>query len=211
MIGRSANPKIEALLRAGVRLFAERGYHPVNVEDVLAAAGVSRATFYAHFASKEDLFTAIVDELLREQSAYLLDLQQEFLAAGTDLAGTIDRVLTTIAEQASANRDALRLFFDVVLRSETRAAERFRAMQRVMLDHFDGALRRRTEGLGYSPAAARALAVLVIGGLSHVARGVVDGDLGPTEIIEIGRGVRDLFTEVERAPRPRAGKGGTRA
>jgi AcrR family transcriptional regulator len=210
MIGRSDNPKREALLRAGVKVFAERGYHPVNVEDVLAAAGVSRATFYVHFASKEDLFTAVVDELLREQSAYLLDLQQEFLAAGGDLAGAIGRVLTTIAAQAAENRDALRLFFDVVLRSETRAAERFRAMQRVTLDHFGGALRRRMEAAGHSPAAARALAVLVIGGLSHVARGVVDGELGPAEIEEIARGARDLFADYERAARDRAGKRGKR-
>src|SRR4051794_25512564 len=37
------------------------GYAGLNVEDVVHAAGVSRRTFYDHFASKEDAFLAAYD------------------------------------------------------------------------------------------------------------------------------------------------------
>ena len=208
MIGRSDNPKEQALLLAGVRLFAERGYHGVNVEDLLESAGVSRATFYAHYKSKEDLFTAIVDELLEQESAYVLGLQQDLLSGGGDLAATIERVLRTIAAQATENRDALRIFFDVVLRSGTRAAVRFRQMQRVTLDHFTNMLRRRTEAIGYSPAAARALGVLLIGGLSQVARTIVDGEFAAPDIEVLIAGMRDLFTTDTGARLARQREGG---
>lgn len=40
------------LLRAGLEQFCERGYVAVSVEEIAAAARVSRITFYRRFSSK---------------------------------------------------------------------------------------------------------------------------------------------------------------
>jgi len=45
------------LLDRAVQLFAERPYTAVTVEDVTAAAGIAKGTFYSFFASKEELFS----------------------------------------------------------------------------------------------------------------------------------------------------------
>jgi AcrR family transcriptional regulator len=61
------------LLDAGTRVFAERGYHAARVDDVVKAASTSHGTFYLYFASKEDLFRAIAENVAAE----MVDLARE--------------------------------------------------------------------------------------------------------------------------------------
>ena len=58
----------ERLLRTASELFYREGIHSVGVDRIVAAAGVTRATFYRHFPSKEDLVEAylgVEDALIR--------------------------------------------------------------------------------------------------------------------------------------------------
>jgi AcrR family transcriptional regulator len=53
----------ELLLDALVSLLMERGYERLTIQNLLDRAGVGRATFYAHFQSKEDLLSNSVARL----------------------------------------------------------------------------------------------------------------------------------------------------
>jgi AcrR family transcriptional regulator len=48
------------LVAAALRLFSERGFAATRLDDVAAAAGVSKGTVYLYFESKEQLFEAVV-------------------------------------------------------------------------------------------------------------------------------------------------------
>lgn len=52
--------KRAAILDAAQRCFCEQGYAATSMDMVAASAGVSKATIYAHFAGKDDLFGAII-------------------------------------------------------------------------------------------------------------------------------------------------------
>jgi AcrR family transcriptional regulator len=54
----------QELVSAALTLFVERGYAATRLEDVAAAAGVSKGTVYLYFANKEELFKAVVRENL---------------------------------------------------------------------------------------------------------------------------------------------------
>ena len=46
------------LIETAIRLFCEHGYHATGIDRILAEAGVSKKTMYAHFRSKEELIYA---------------------------------------------------------------------------------------------------------------------------------------------------------
>jgi AcrR family transcriptional regulator len=51
----------DALVGVARELFGERGYDGTSIGAVLAAAGVARGALYHHFATKEELFDAVLD------------------------------------------------------------------------------------------------------------------------------------------------------
>lgn len=54
----------DAIVETALRLFDERGYVGVRVEDIAREAGVSRATFYKHFAEREEILGELFGRLL---------------------------------------------------------------------------------------------------------------------------------------------------
>lgn len=67
-IARKRNPgrptdlaKREAILAAATKAFFEHGYGAAAIEQIAAAAGVSKVTIYNHFSDKQSLFAAAIE------------------------------------------------------------------------------------------------------------------------------------------------------
>jgi AcrR family transcriptional regulator len=69
-----------------IRLFQEHGFEQVSVNRIAEASGVSVPTFYAHYASKEDLLLALPST---EEVEGLLDTQPAHLPASDQVRGAI--------------------------------------------------------------------------------------------------------------------------
>src|SRR5579863_3565119 len=81
--------KAETILAAAERAFLAAGFGAVTMDAIAREAGVSKATVYAHFHGKEELFGAVVADLSQRRFG---DFSVEALDP-TDIAGS----LTTIA------------------------------------------------------------------------------------------------------------------
>ena len=49
------------IVDVAMRLFSERGFRGTTTKEIATAAGVSEAIIFRHFATKEELYTAIID------------------------------------------------------------------------------------------------------------------------------------------------------
>jgi AcrR family transcriptional regulator len=89
----------ERLLDAASELFHSAGIQATGVDSLIAAAGVAKATFYRHFAAKDDLVVA----WLRDPRTRWIDrLRAQVEASRGDAAGRIPRFFEVLAEWLEA-------------------------------------------------------------------------------------------------------------
>ncbi|MGQ0779430.1 MAG: TetR/AcrR family transcriptional regulator [Pseudonocardiales bacterium] len=73
----SSQARRSELLEAALREFSSRGYYLTQMEHVAATAGVSKALVYQHFASKEELFAAVTEQIVEGFMARLPEVLGE--------------------------------------------------------------------------------------------------------------------------------------
>ena len=69
------------ILDTALRLFQEKGWDNVNIEDIVRELGVTRGAFYHHFKSREALVVAVVDQMFFENNPFTLVAQEKGLSA----------------------------------------------------------------------------------------------------------------------------------
>jgi len=110
---RRAQETRQMVLDAAFRLFANKGYGQTSVDAIISEAGLSKGAVYHHFASKEALFKALLEDRQRRCAEQLAD------AVGT--AGTrreaIERLVSSGFEFSATDPDWVRLYFEFCLQA----------------------------------------------------------------------------------------------
>ena len=75
-----------AILLAAQQIFLSRGFGPASMDDIAAAAGVSKQTIYAHFDGKEALFLAMARAMI-DAAIAARDAQAAVPVADPDIPG----------------------------------------------------------------------------------------------------------------------------
>ena len=70
----------KTIMEAAIRLFKEKGYESVSVNDICKAAGIARSTFYLNFAGKKDIIDMILNDVRHDRDDFFGD----FVAAAND-------------------------------------------------------------------------------------------------------------------------------
>src|SRR5215203_136032 len=97
----------ERLFGATVIGTAKSGYSALRVEDLIALAGVSRATFYRHFDDKGDCFRATVEALLGKGLEAVEAALEESQPLARRLESAVHAVLAMVAAEPVAARICL--------------------------------------------------------------------------------------------------------
>ena len=113
-------PKRDAILRAAIDIFAERGYFNAQVADVARAAGVAAGTVYLYFRSKDDLLVSIFERSMREGLAG----SRAAIADLPDPPERLRRLARGHLARLGSDRN-LAIVFQVELRQSTKFMERF--------------------------------------------------------------------------------------
>lgn len=74
MAAHANNTTKKNLIDRAFALFKEKGYDNVTVNDICAACGITKPTFYYHLSSKEDILSHFYDTVVQGISSRLLDV-----------------------------------------------------------------------------------------------------------------------------------------
>src|SRR6478672_13510048 len=108
-------PKRDAILRAAIDTFAERGFFNAQVADVARGAGVASGTVYLYFRGKDDLLVSIFERTMKEAIA----AGRDSLAARTSPLDRLREIAKLHLERLGRDR-ALAVVFQVELRQSTK-------------------------------------------------------------------------------------------
>ena len=112
--------KRDAILRAAIDVFADRGFFNAQVADVARAAGVAAGTVYLYFRGKDDLLVSIFERTMRDALARV----RASIAETTDPAERLRRFAHLHLGGLGRDRN-LAIVFQVELRQSTKFMERF--------------------------------------------------------------------------------------
>ncbi|ABL83741.1 MULTISPECIES: TetR/AcrR family transcriptional regulator [unclassified Nocardioides] len=112
--GQAREKTRDAVLQAALRLFSEHGYLAVRVEDIAREAGVSRATFYKHFAEREEILAMLLTRLLGADEGAGTEVEQP---AG-DLAARVQALGRAIVDRMLEQEQLARFVYSLPVRHE---------------------------------------------------------------------------------------------
>jgi len=97
----------ERLIDAATRLFADKGYERVAVQEIVERAGVTKGAMYHYFGSKDDLLHEIYGRLLRMQTERL----EKIAGSAGPVTGRLRDAAVDVIVTSIENFDAAKVFF----------------------------------------------------------------------------------------------------
>ncbi len=160
-------------LTAGtIAAIAEHGYEDATISQIVAAAGLSRRTFYGYFKTKEACYLAACEEVV----GHLREVAREAAEDGPDWPQMVRARLSAALETFAANLDLGVLLLIAPSRAGGAVGERYRA-------GLERAYAELAAGAPKGTAPSRAVEVGLMGGVAALVIREIEAGGDPTDLL----------------------------
>ena len=140
MSGRLPGPeRRETILRAAQRLFAEKGYHGVSIDEIAREVDVSPAILYRHFKSKQVLYDAVLQAMSAQRESYV----QTVINSGTSFEDVLTGMTQVYVNSIRENPDLLRIELQSLLDRNPATGDFFKNRWKSFTDYIEFSLNER--------------------------------------------------------------------
>ena len=151
-------------------VFAKRGYHAAKIDDIVAAAGVARGTFYLYFEDKRAIFEEIVDNTFARLGMAIMRVETEDpTRVASQIEENIRRIVHELLEEPGTTK---------ILLSDAVGLDP--AFDRKLLSFYEGLGKLLEASLVdgqergiVAPGDARVFAILTLGAMKEIMYQVV--------------------------------------
>lgn len=153
----SALQRRSQLIDVSRSVFAERGFDAASIEEIAAAAGISKPVVYEHFGDKESLYAIVVDR----EMTLLMSMMTEALTSERPRV-LLEQAATALFDYIDQHTDGFRVLLRPHPRSDQRAGT-FGTVMREVAEHLTEQLVGVTTRHGYPTELAPMYAHMLVG------------------------------------------------
>ena len=95
----------EEIINAAEKLFYEKGYSKVTINDIIKDLGIVKGTFYYHFKNKKEVRDIIINRYLEEEIKHLNQINESELSALEKLSNMIFGIINLINDEDEVMHD----------------------------------------------------------------------------------------------------------
>lgn len=110
--------KLQALRNTGISEFASKGLDGANINVIARKAGVSVGTIYNYFGTKENFFTACLEQAMKDLETALMEAS----AGDVPLLTRADRLIRAVQSYSRENIEVIRLYNEITSSSGNKMA-----------------------------------------------------------------------------------------
>jgi AcrR family transcriptional regulator len=186
----SARPRTdnrERILQAATRLFAERGYSGTSVQAVAEEVGIRAPSLHYHFASKEQLRDAVLEQLLSGWKNIVPAVLKAATSGPSRFEGVLGVVIDFFAEDPSRARLLAREILDRPWAVRALVEEHLAPWMSLLTEYLDRAIKAGRAHADLDPKAYVTEVVLLVithFALAPVTLAVGNATVGATDVID---------------------------
>ena len=185
------------VLSAALGVFERKGYAATSVEDILAAAGIARRTFYKRFKSKEDVLVALYSAAMSEIMAALQTARPE----SDHPFAAIHHAIDVYLDYHTKNASTLRMLLGEAMRPESRMYAMRRVFRGALVQILSDTARKRHKDF------APLVLVGLVGLLEGMSIEILETGVKPADIEVVRQTCHAMLAkvfDVKGPPLPRA-------
>ena len=129
----------QLIIKAAMELFEEKSFHEIGMRDIALKAGVSAASIYRYFPSRDDLF---VEALIQD-----INIIENRLRTRVESGGSLEELAFAVVDYMIDNEATFQMMCHFMIRGELnpQALKKFNSVQRYFLNMFEKVV-EQTEG-----------------------------------------------------------------
>ena len=126
----------QLIIKAAMELFEEKSFHEIGMRDIALQAGVSAASIYRYFPSRDDLF---VESLIQD-----INLIEKLLTRLVERGRSIEDLTIAVVDYLIDNEATFQMMVHFMIRGELnpQALKKFNSVQRYFLNMFDNVVQK---------------------------------------------------------------------
>jgi len=196
---KSASPRMRAedrrqqIVEVASELFSQRGFNGVTTKEIADRAGVSQAIIFRHFPSKEAIYSAILDNKLKQAAERIRGRLQDAAGRKDDRA-FFGSLAFDLLDLYSKDPSLLRLLLFSALEGHDLSRMFYKTMSRQVRDHVRAYIKQRIADGAFRQLDPVASSRVFLGMVAHHAQVVA---LYPYDDVKISnRQMADYFVEI---------------